>query len=74
MLALLVEDVTLLKQRQIIAGVRFRGGATTTLTLPRPLTAQRLRATHDDVRRERGKADRSWGASGCGGCRRRSAR
>jgi DNA invertase Pin-like site-specific DNA recombinase len=74
MLALLVEDVTLLKQRQITAGVRFRGGATTTLTLPRPLTAQRLRATHDDVRRERGKADRSWGASGCGGCRRRSAR
>ena len=39
MLALLIEDVTLLKQRQITAAVRFRGGATTTLTLPRPLTA-----------------------------------
>jgi DNA invertase Pin-like site-specific DNA recombinase len=52
MLALLVEDVTLLKQRQISAAVRFRGGATTTLTLPRPLTAQQLRATHDNVRRE----------------------
>ena len=52
MLALLIEDVTLLKQRQLTAAVRFRGGATTTLTLPRPLTAQQLRATHDNVRRE----------------------
>ena len=50
MLALLIEDVTLIKQRQITAAVRFRGGATTTLTLPRPLTAQQLRATHDHVR------------------------
>jgi hypothetical protein len=40
MLGLLIEDVTLIKQRQIILAVRFRGGATTTLTLPRPLTAQ----------------------------------
>ena len=52
MLALLIEDVTLLKQRQVTAHVRFRGGATTTLTLPRPRTAQELRATHEDVRRE----------------------
>ena len=52
MLALLIEDVTLIKQREVTAHVRFRGGATTTLTLPRPLTAQQLRATHDDVRRE----------------------
>ena len=52
MLALLVEDVTLIKQRQITAAVRFRGGATTTLTLPRPATAQQMRATHEDVRRE----------------------
>ena len=52
MLGLVIEDVTLLKQRQITAAVRFRGGATTTLTLPRPLTAQQLRATHADVRRE----------------------
>ena len=52
MLALLVEDVTLLKQRQVTAAVRFRGGATTTLTLPRPLTAQQLRATHEDVRQQ----------------------
>jgi hypothetical protein len=52
MLALVIEDVTLLKQRQITAAVRFRGGATTSLTLPRPLTAQQLRATHADVRQE----------------------
>lgn len=50
MLALLIEDVTLIKQREITAAVRFRGGLTTTLTLPRPLTAQQMRATHDDVR------------------------
>ncbi len=50
MLALLLDDVTLIKQREITAAVRFRGGVATTLTLPRPLTAQQLRATHDDVR------------------------
>jgi hypothetical protein len=32
--------------------VRFRGGATTTLTLSRPLTAQQQRVTHENVRRE----------------------
>ena len=52
MLGLLIEDVTLIKQQQITASVRFRGCATTTLTLPRPLTAQQLRATHADVRQQ----------------------
>lgn len=52
MLALLVEDVTLLKQRQVTAHVRFRGGATTTLTLPRPLTAWELRATSAETRQQ----------------------
>jgi hypothetical protein len=52
LLGLVIEDVTLLKQRQITVAVRFRGGATTTLTLPRPLTAQQQRATHADVRQE----------------------
>jgi DNA invertase Pin-like site-specific DNA recombinase len=52
MLALLIEDVTLIKQRQVTAAIRFRGGATTTLTLPRPLTAQQLRATHLEVREQ----------------------
>jgi hypothetical protein len=52
MLGLMIEDVTLIKQREITAAVRFRGGATTTLTLPRPLTPQQLRATHEPVRRQ----------------------
>jgi len=52
MLALLVEDVTLLKQRQVTAHVRFRGGATTTLTLPRLLTAWELRATSAETRQQ----------------------
>ncbi|MFC1526212.1 recombinase family protein [Candidatus Latescibacterota bacterium] len=52
MLGLLIEDVTLVKQRQITAAVRFRGGATTTLTLPRPLTAQQQRVTHEDVQQQ----------------------
>ena len=52
MLGLLIEDVTLIKQRQITAAVRFRGGATTTLILPRPLTAQQQRVTHDQVRQQ----------------------
>jgi hypothetical protein len=46
----LIEDVTLIKQRDVTVAVRFRGGATTTFTVPRPLTAQQLRATHKDVR------------------------
>ena len=52
MLALLIEDVTLIKQREVVVDVRFRGGAITTLKLPRPLTAQQLRATHENVRQE----------------------
>ncbi len=52
MLGLLIEDVTLVKQRQLTVAVRFRGGATTTLTLPRPLTAQQQRVTHADVRQQ----------------------
>jgi hypothetical protein len=52
MLGLLIEDVTLIKQREITTAVRFRGGASKTLTLPRPLTPQQLRATHEPVRRQ----------------------
>ncbi len=52
MLGLLIEDVTLIKQREITAAVRFRGGASTRLTLPRPLTPQQLRATQEPVRRQ----------------------
>jgi DNA invertase Pin-like site-specific DNA recombinase len=52
MLSLLIEDVTLVKQREIVVAVRFRAGTTATLALPRPLTAQQLRATHPDVRQQ----------------------
>ncbi len=52
MLALLIEDITLIKRREITVKIRFRGGATTTLTLPRPLTPQQLRATHPEVRQQ----------------------
>ena len=52
MLGLLIEDVTLIKQREITVAVRFRGGSAATLTLPRPLTAPQLRATHEPVRRQ----------------------
>jgi hypothetical protein len=38
-IALLIEDVTLLKKEQIIVQVRYRGGKTTTLKLPLPLNA-----------------------------------
>lgn len=38
-LGLLIEDVTLIRREQIIAHVRFRGGATRTLTFPLPLNA-----------------------------------
>jgi len=47
MVALLLEDVTLVKQEEdITIGVRFRGGATTTLSVPIPLSAWRRRQTH----------------------------
>lgn len=52
MLGFLIEDVTLIKQQQISAAIRFRGGKTTTLMLPRPLTASQARATHEPVRRQ----------------------
>jgi hypothetical protein len=51
MLALLVDDVTIVKQREVNLSVRFRGGATTTLTLPRPLLPSESRATHPEVRK-----------------------
>jgi hypothetical protein len=45
MVGLLIEDVTLIKGSEITAHVRFRGGATTTLTLPLPLNAWQGRIT-----------------------------
>ncbi|MGH7759907.1 MAG: recombinase family protein [Candidatus Dormibacteraceae bacterium] len=43
MVRLILEDVTLLKQEQLVAHVRFRGGATKTLNLPLPLNAWQQR-------------------------------
>ncbi|GEM_PF-3193911 len=45
MLTLLVEDVTLLRGEQITAHVRFRGGATTTLTVTLPTMSCEKRKT-----------------------------
>jgi DNA invertase Pin-like site-specific DNA recombinase len=49
---LIIEDVTLLRGEEITAHVRFRGGATRTLTLPRPRPAVELRKTAPAVLQE----------------------
>ena len=46
---LLLEDVTLLKNGEITAQVRFKGGITKTLTVPLPLNAWQQRTTSPDV-------------------------
>jgi DNA invertase Pin-like site-specific DNA recombinase len=46
---LLVEDVTLIQNEEITAHVRFKGGITKTLTLPRPLNYWEGRKTPADV-------------------------
>jgi len=43
MLRLLLDDVTLLRTDEILAQIRFRGGATHTVRLPLPLSAPELR-------------------------------
>jgi DNA invertase Pin-like site-specific DNA recombinase len=49
MVRLMLEDVTLIKAERITAHVRFRGGATTTLTLPLPMGYFRKRKTRPEV-------------------------
>jgi hypothetical protein len=49
MLRLIIEDVTLVKGKEFVVHVRFRGGATRTLTLPRPAPAWALRQTSPEV-------------------------
>jgi len=49
MVRLLIEDVTLIKAKQITAHVRFKGGSKQTLTLSIPLSAGEARRTGDDV-------------------------
>jgi len=52
MARLLVDDVTLLRNEQVTAHVRFRGGATRTLELPRALRVWELRQTDPAVIQE----------------------
>jgi DNA invertase Pin-like site-specific DNA recombinase/DNA-binding transcriptional regulator YiaG len=49
MARLLIEDVTLAKTDHIHLHVRFRGGHTTSLTLPIPPTGWKARQTHPDT-------------------------
>lgn len=49
MVRLLIEDVTLTKGAQISAGVRFRGGATRSLSLPLAQPAWQLRQTSSQI-------------------------
>lgn len=49
MVRLLIDDVTLAKADDISLHVRFKGGQTTTLTLPAPLSAPDLRRTPPTV-------------------------
>jgi len=49
MLALLIEDITLLKAEQISIHVRFRGGKTTSLSIPRPIPMAVIRKTKSEV-------------------------
>jgi hypothetical protein len=49
MMRLLLEDVTLTKKDDITVGVRFKGGATRTLTLPRPRASWEEWKTPADV-------------------------
>ncbi len=49
MVALLIEDVTIIKTEEIAVHVRFRGGRVHSFTLPLPLPMARIRKTPDEV-------------------------
>lgn len=49
MVALLLEDVTLTKREEITVDIRFRGGQSHSMTLPKPLPMSRIRKTPDEV-------------------------
>lgn len=49
MLRLLIDDVTLVRDKAITAHVRFKGGSNETLQVDRPLTAWELRKTRPEV-------------------------
>jgi DNA invertase Pin-like site-specific DNA recombinase len=52
MTRLLLEDVTILRAGTIVLQIRFKGGATRTLTVPIPLSAWQQRATSPEVVKE----------------------
>jgi hypothetical protein len=60
MLRLIVEDVTLVKGKELTVHVRFQGGATRTPTLPRPAPAWALRQTSAEVSP---RSTASWGTT-----------
>ena len=49
MIRLLIEDVTMIRDEQITLHVRFRGGATKTLTLPPPLQGWQYSLTDPEI-------------------------
>lgn len=49
LIRLLIEDVTLIKEKLITAHVRFKGGATVTQSLPLPKSAREMRSTDPEV-------------------------
>jgi len=49
MVGLLIDDVTLIRGKQVTAHVRYRGGATRTLNVPLPLNAWQGRKTPQHV-------------------------
>ena len=49
MVRLLIEDVTLIKRDEITVHVRFKGGATQTLSLPLPPSAWQMRQTPQQI-------------------------
>jgi hypothetical protein len=52
MIRLLIEDVTLIKQKTVTMQVRFKGGSTRSLELPLPLLAMDMRKTNEAVVQE----------------------
>jgi DNA invertase Pin-like site-specific DNA recombinase len=49
LIRLLIEDVTLIKEKHITVHVRFKGGATVTRSLPLPQNAWQIRTTDPEV-------------------------
>jgi hypothetical protein len=52
MVRLLIEDVTIRKQKEVLLEIRFRGGKTTTLTIPRSLGYCQARKQGQELLRE----------------------